>query len=727
MIDDHSLSQQHSLINLQFVYDYCVTNLSPPGFHLSPNDWIRWGESGLLDANILALLACLFSSFEPTKIDSPITKKASSLMSQSSFATISSSSFPKSRKSTIVKPPPDTRGATAMKPPPYSALHSQSTGMLSSEVNSKRHLHDLQVKSSTSSVKDASSTISSSRSFNSNSMIFRAPLRSSLNTSQVSALATFNKDNHPLAKGSYSQSFPLVQAHQVLPVPPSMSADVTYSSTSSSKNPISISTSNLNIHQEMLRDRKRSRASAVREWRKSQDIPGHGINQTSILLDLANKSTHSCTTKPIQLNEYEDVETNSKHASMIPRGDSTSNRSPLPSSSLKKSFTLDKHHTLASASRAGLPIIDRTDEQHMDGKTELLKEDETIIVTHDIGHKPKSAGADGSGALMLTNMLQLHCYDRWVCGMPTQKKPIPSSVIDLKVSLMPVLASLQFQNAHMESEAMMHRLKLHPDRGGSSETIPTLSSRSNAIQETAIVVNERETVKLSGSLPDVNNQHSLVQHSETVSHPEEIVCTPESSSCNNSTTPTEHVPENSHSDNVTEYRNHSHTLVNSHSDIAHFTEHEPKTSHNNTGTFPKHAPTLISHSDNAFNYDLADGHVHVLGSSPREDTPKYEPTEIVPHSSTTKIYHPLQDFSFSPISSGGLVFVEQTPLAIVHPDLEKASKVKKSVESDAHLPQEKIPDLQGKILHNAKEHRNTWVSPLHQETGVRFIFMYTSL
>lgn len=322
------------------------------------------------------------------------------------------------------------------------------------------------------------------------SRTFKAPLRTSLTSFQSKALAAFGKDKYLLTKGALSQSSPLLQVQ--LAAPP----------VAPSNKLISASTDNLHIEKQMKNVRFRSRGSIARQRNplgvshKSTRPEGTGAKQSEDL--------HAASVDTPDSAESGDTHTKCEEilpvSSAIPV--STDLEDWPPVQQVRGSFTLDKQHTFASASAAGLPIINK----------------KAKLADH-VGEIPSSQSLatlgqrrTNSEAVMLTNVLQLH-QGGSTYTIATQEQHIPTDVKELRVNLRSFITSLQSESVDMEREAKIQRLKLYqPNKARSGGD--QLSSMSVVVESTATsasepVVAESKTadfdLKASVSLPSLHD------------------------------------------------------------------------------------------------------------------------------------------------------------------------------------------------------------------------------
>lgn len=506
-LSDHPLTQRKILTNLQFVCDYCSIHLPAPGFHLSPNELIECGQSSLLDANILALLAHLFYCFE-TKVaeDFNLKKSSSSSLAMQPASAMSGTSSVlrplaqnQSRASlhcasngSISKPLKDAATSRLKHP-----LYSQSAGPLLAVPNRlATPQSQVSTSNSASTVQSQAVKLESKSQQSGIGRTFNAPLRTSLNMFQSKALATFGKDQLSLMKGALSQSSPLIQA-----TPAQVGS-------SASSELISISTDNLHIEKQIGRHvRIRKKGSMIRQQKTPLDVSHRSSKPHTSFIDgdctssdnrdvpLNALNSGSCSPSPGP--PLDKIPSPSPPLVKIPRSEAVlpvSSAIPVavesgnlsPAQQVRGSFTLNKQHTYASASAAGLPIINDKEKlaDNVDEMPSKLQPREMTELSDTT--KPTSGKTRTSEAVMLTNILQLHRGESKYT-IATQKQPIPANVKELRVNLRSFITSLHSESVYMEREARIQRLRLYQPNRAKSNGAPSgdpLSSRSAIIRST---------------------------------------------------------------------------------------------------------------------------------------------------------------------------------------------------------------------------------------------------
>lgn len=410
-IKGHPLKRKKALKNLNFVCEFCSTHFAAPAFHLSPSEIVELGPSGTLKANILAMLANLFFCFELSGNDGFLRK---GLISSSS----SSLSNQNASDRTLVD-----RSSLHQ----HSMLSNSSKTSISSKPSSSKQRvaelgsHDPTLTNSTHAPR-----------------AFNAPFRSSLNKTQAKVLAAFGRDKSHL-KGTHTQSSPLIQT-QAVPLVPSNEL-------------ISASTESLNLETQMKSSRCKNRGSFLSRLTNPLRL---------------SRSTASHHEKTLQ---YSNLENEPLLPAEKASDGQVAKEVSMPQA-MRESFTLDKQHTYASASAAGLPIInDKT-------STPPLQASDEPDAAEQAGRQNSSSTrlTLKGDTIMLTNLLQLHHGDA-TYTIAAQKQPIPPNVKELRVNLRSFISNLQSETVHMEREAMIQRLNLyHPVEKKSERHLTTVVS-----------------------------------------------------------------------------------------------------------------------------------------------------------------------------------------------------------------------------------------------------------
>ena len=723
---------------------------------------IQYGKSELLHSNILVLLAHLFYCFEMEGL----TKKGSG---QSSCSTASSSSIPKPLQNpnrigmlqsasdgAINKA--DSRVSLSTSDLGHIPLQlSKSSG--TSLTSSKNHRLTVKRSEIQISNSDNNSFYSVSESFSGNSMlssgsnsrIFNAPLRNSLSVSQVSALTAFNVKKHPLMTVSQTQSSPLI------PVPSGTSLSVCTSNSSFSvKKPISISVDNLHLREEMTTNRNRSRGSIMRlqrvplglnhrnsttdttselsefddrnvydpRWTDNNNELGQPSDESVMLREVSdvyyprwtdsNSELGQPSSESVLSREVSDVyyprQTDNNNELGQPSGESVMSHEVSdvfptlidlpPSLHSRESFVVEKQHTIDSANAAGLPVIYSTDVYAEPS------ESETYVNTSTSSSSCTNSGPTKSSKekIVLTDLLQHR--DMCIDDSPHQNISIPSSVADLKVNLMPVLASLQSQIAHMENEAMLHRLKIQSDlekfNTKMSQSKDTMSSSGS---EYTTAHSNPEIVKMHTDTAAPSNPETVKVHTAVPSEPETgeihtaVPSKPETEVSNITLTKDEH-DSSSASVRAVNRKNLSDTWND-----------KPKL----LQSMEQKLTTTKQKSKGKLEQKLEWKSEHQLPRN--EDNEKTMASCVSNEIQNTKVsnsYQPLEEFPFSPIASNGQVFVEQTPQP-----LQACLPKKSDVDDQASPPQNIVPPKQPKVNVESEEACcNPWVSPIHTKVSI---------
>ena len=411
---EHQLTKQQCLQNLHRAEGMYSTILSPGAFHLSPGEILRWSQSRILDCNIQALLAHLYYCFEICTNRKSHTKPLKSnsdgqLKTNKGHEDTGSLSRKQNllRRSKLLSKGTDNTQKTQ--------LHSFSTSDLNPSVSSRTLTSQQRVRplvvdtqavlvdgasnqslsshSASALVPDSKEIHKSNSGVQSSTTVFKAPIRSSLSVSQAAALSHFDRQSMKLGKGPHTQSSPAIHVSTTLPnLPQPFKQDI-----------ITASTDNLMIREQML-------ASKPKRTTSNTANSSNALKPKSLIVPTQSLSTHSasdisggsddeftmsspeadvsgnCTTSwnaattektlaygemqerhpPYQSPDMEEVDFNAR---AMPKDDTKFGTVPPlhslqlqatksePQEIARRSFTLDKQHTIASASAAGLPII----------------------------------------------------------------------------------------------------------------------------------------------------------------------------------------------------------------------------------------------------------------------------------------------------------------------------------------------------------------------------------
>lgn len=420
---ERQLTKQQCLQNLNRAEGIYSSILSPSAFHLSSGEILRWSQSRILDCNIQALLAHLYYCFEMHTNRKSLAKPMKSnsdgqLQTSNGHSDTGSLSRRQNllRRSKLLSKGIDNTQKAGL--PPQMQLHSFSTSDLNPSVSSRirqraRPLvmdtqaalvdgtsnQSLSSFSASALVSDAKEVHNSNSSVQSSTTVFRAPIRSSLSVSQAAALSHFDKQSMRLGKGSHSQSSPAIHVSTTLPnLPQPFKQDI-----------ITASTDNLMIREQMLASKtKRTTSNTANSSLKPKSLTlpsqshsasdisggsGDEFTMSSPGADISGNCTTSLNTAttlpngevqeqdpPYQSPQMEAIDFDASampmngnvpplHSLQLPATESE------PQEIARRSFTLDKQHTIASASAAGLPIIGS-------GKAVDRQEVELLSVNH---------------------------------------------------------------------------------------------------------------------------------------------------------------------------------------------------------------------------------------------------------------------------------------------------------------------------------------------------------
>ena len=437
------LSKEQSLQNLQRVAQYCRTHLPPPGFHLQPEDeLLQWAHTGILKPNIQALLAHLFCCFEVCGLGN---KKSLELPQK------------KKPQDTLVRSVLTKQTSLANK----KSLHSYSTSELLNAAQTSdgksKHLNSTSHLSSHSTSELTPHRHATMPPTASSSTVFQPPVRSSVTASQAAALAGFNKHFRPSAAAAAASSHSLITA----------------------------STEALGIREQMHGERlSRSNVSQRRaparyslDSSDSSESSGEGggvveLSSGSGAADVSGNCTESWNPPTLQAGRSDQqpqgtANTGIATAAAIRQGGAEvpvkiSSEQPKTSKStrfcidmstkggceLKSSFTLNKHHTAATASEAGLPVIkDSDDVFHSVSAPEEHKQRRKLRV---------SSSGSSSGCMPSVKLLQLYQ------AAPEQRlfevRP-PPAIVEAQRQLTAKWLELKSQMAVKDGEELIKRQK----------------------------------------------------------------------------------------------------------------------------------------------------------------------------------------------------------------------------------------------------------------------------
>ena len=373
-------SQSHCLRNLSKVRDICNSNLPPPGFHLNPKEMVLLCQSDTLKTNIVALLASLFVCFEVQQGSTV----ANGLGPHKSSETLQESL---SRKRSLFgkdKRPPHSHSSLysySMSDIPTAHHHVQNgTSRISSRE--RNHSHNLS-SFSTSALVNHHHPATNATSPRTSSTVFNAPIRSLLTVPQAAALASFSKQMQLPGQDERTTHYPNSEL-------------------------ITASTENLHIQEQMISERM-SRNHKQQSVRYNASLSSSSNDTSSIDLSTSGAadvsgncaeswppvnnvnqlhphpaSTDASPSEPVTASTNSDSSKSSAVSQDLPDAPVKCSSSPSKHSvqfyvdvsttnedrdgETRRSFTLDKWHTMASASAAGLPIISNNASEHSNTK-----------------------------------------------------------------------------------------------------------------------------------------------------------------------------------------------------------------------------------------------------------------------------------------------------------------------------------------------------------------------
>ena len=352
--------------------DLCNSNLPLPGFHLHPEELVSLSLSDALKKNIIALLSFLFACFEVKGLGKVSREgRVSSTVNGGVVANgVSQHRSSESSRDSLLR---NRCYLTKEKRPLPSQFSHYSYSM--NDIRPEHQLqnggsrvppqagHLLQNLSSLST----SALVDRQRPVHASSTVFNAPVRSSLTVPQAAALAGFNKQ----------MRFP--GGHHQL-----------------KQELITASTENLHIREQMISERM-SRAGSRKQKPVQYDASLSSSSNESSSLDVSTSGAADVSGNSTVSGHVGNLSSQSSphpaSGDVNPSATSEAlNRSPtapedLPNAPLqyssnhpkqsvqfyvglktsthheevKRSFTISKHHTPASANAAGLPVISNKD------------------------------------------------------------------------------------------------------------------------------------------------------------------------------------------------------------------------------------------------------------------------------------------------------------------------------------------------------------------------------
>ena len=373
------LSRAHCLQNLNKVRDLCNSNLPLPGFHLNPEEMVSLCQSDALKINIIALLSFLFACFE--------VKGVSKVSGEGGLGSTVNGGVVANGASQHRSGESSQDGLTRKRclPKKDKRLPLSHLSHYSYSMDDVRTEHQLQngggrvpplpkhlshnlSSLSTSALVDHHHPVPNGNGLRTSNTVFNAPVRSSLTVPQAAALAGFNKQMR-LPGGNK-----MIGHHQ-----PKTEL-------------ITASTENLHIREQMISERM-SRAGGRKQKPVHYNASLSSSSNNSSSLELSTSGAADVSGNSTVSWHVENISSQpSPHPASVDVNPSTSSEAisqnstppkdlptaPLQYSSnhpkqsvqfyvdlktnpkqeeVKRSFTISKHHTLASANAEGLPVI----------------------------------------------------------------------------------------------------------------------------------------------------------------------------------------------------------------------------------------------------------------------------------------------------------------------------------------------------------------------------------
>ena len=457
------LSEEQALNNIQAVCDYCTAHFSPSTFHIPPIDFLQGAESGLLKSNILALLACLFSSFEVERVVPTLKGYGSSSSSKSLSDTHQFSVLQSSNNGPVMSR--RTLDAEIKQRALLQLNHPQSTE--TATVLPKLNVAEIRsTKTTTNNRKVLAIGDKLSTEPHMDSTIVDSALRSSFHSEQLSTLAAFRRISQ--IEDTHSQSSPLLNR----PIPSTRNQ-------SSQNRPISFSVDNLKLKEQM---------NAIQ--RMGSFVRKQKLEHSMVMMGNIAKGSGTSRTYEHATHKSRNGFDSSKSGSVsLPFEDrslkmSQSIEEELTDTQLftSESFTVHKRHTYATASAAGLPIVEtsfKSDTQANDKSAPRYEEitattspaDKGDIISQKTPPELMLAGSS-SNLINLTKLLERHLQHnnaRWNYNTQARRDTIPPNVRELRLKVASVIDSLQSENLHLESEVKQQKLELHGKKNRTSE------------------------------------------------------------------------------------------------------------------------------------------------------------------------------------------------------------------------------------------------------------------
>ena len=495
------LPEKKALRNLRTVCDFCTSHFSPSAFHIAPIDLLQWAESGLLNSNILALLAYLFHLLEVERVlstrSSCITSSSDHSLQRSQFSILRSASDTSIGGSQLMS---DSVMHHGQKPLTQVLPHSQSTETADALATvSAPELEYGKASLIRSNNLNKESKLSAEPHID--STVFYPPLHSSLSSMEVSTLASFRKERTSESKGTSSLISPVLS---VLRSPTPSRSHASQNTSFAVNNHELVDETNaiprtksfvikqkflLEQSEAMVDVREKSpEDSSLCEPNTKDELEEHGSSKSetffwpheeAILPTFESPKDDITDHHPIRSSSFtkDKGHTFATSAAELSSFESTEDEKTDHQPIRSESFTVNKEYTSVTANAAGLPVVDNMIQTPIYGASTPTYKETTVntlsedckIVENDTETPlpaPPVAGSN-NGVIILTNFLELHHrHDgkEWKCSPPAGKDSIPPEVKELKVNLAPVIASFQSQNIHMETKVMLQMIKLHSMR-----------------------------------------------------------------------------------------------------------------------------------------------------------------------------------------------------------------------------------------------------------------------
>ena len=410
--------------------------------------------------------------------------------------------------------------------------------------------------------------------------VFKAPIRSSLSVSQAAALSHFDRRSMKLGKGPHTQSSPALHVSTTLPNLPQPSK----------RNIITASTDNLMIREQMLASKPKHTTSTTANASSSlkpksltvptqplsshsaSDISGGSDDEFSASSPGADVSGN-CTTSwnaattektfpcgeiqeqdhPYQPPDVEAVDFNTR---AMPPPHLLQLESE-PQEIARRSFTLDKQHTIATASAAGLPIIGSGKDFDHQRETEplhvchvdiketpsQLREEEPLddYSTPSRCHPPiqdkaRSASSSSSSPTVMCLVVYSDPQDDHA-GAEAKGELVPSVPASIVEQLRLVLSACKNTNTmherNMLTKQQQLRQKVHlsyvnkvKERKPPSSTHTGATARSHRKQVAVTRENQNDSYK---TITPTNTTHVIVPREPPAHSVTRIISQPESS------------------------------------------------------------------------------------------------------------------------------------------------------------------------------------------------------